>query len=48
MPGSVVSLWRLDEASGTTATDSVGANTGTITSATYTTTDVPMKSRTAA
>jgi len=30
-PGSLVGLWHFDETSGTTATDSSGANDGTLT-----------------
>lgn len=45
-PSSTVSRWKLDEGSGTSATDSVGANTGTITGATYSS-DVFIKPRTA-
>lgn len=36
-PQDVISCWKFDEGSGTTAYDSVGANDGTITGATYTT-----------
>src|SRR3989338_6799822 len=32
----LVSHWKMDETSGTTATDSVGTNTGTVTGATFT------------
>lgn len=40
-------LWKFDEGSGSTAIDSAGANTGTITAATYST-DIPFSSRTLA
>lgn len=38
IPDSVVSRYQFNEGSGTTATDSVGSNDGTISGATYTTT----------
>lgn len=41
----LIGEWKFDEGSGTSATDSAGTNTGTITAATYST-DVFMKART--
>lgn len=43
----LVSWWKFDEGSGTSAADSIGSNTGTITNATYST-DVFIKPRTSA
>lgn len=45
-PTSFSNHWKFDEGSGTSATDSVGSNTGTITSATYST-NVAFKPRVA-
>jgi len=36
LPGSAVHQWKFDEGSGTTATDSIGSNDGTINGATFT------------